>query len=70
MDPDEALKKLREALQKWRSKKMEDLMTSPVADDREIPLRVAEQIADNAEALDGWLSRGGFLPEDWAKERK
>ena len=27
-----------------------------------------ERLAELAQALDGWLSKGGFLPKDW--ERK
>ncbi len=28
------------------------------------------RLADLIESLDDWLSRGGFLPADWAKKRK
>lgn len=28
----------------------------------------AEQVANAASAIDGWLSKGGFLPSDWARE--
>lgn len=27
----------------------------------------AERLADAFRALDEWLSKGGFLPEDWSK---
>ena len=29
--------------------------------------RDAFRMAELVEALDGWISRGGFLPEAWAK---
>lgn len=29
----------------------------------------ALELAEAAQALDQWLSRGGFLPSDWAKAR-
>lgn len=56
MDPDEALKNAREALQvfrAWHGRK------------EGINEASAEQLADAFEALDGWLSKGGFLPADW-----
>ena len=27
----------------------------------------AERLAELVDGLDGWLSRGGFLPADWAR---
>ena len=30
----------------------------------------AYRLAELVEALDGWISRGGFLPRDWAYGRK
>ena len=56
MDPDEALRKMRQAL-KWYEEGLED-------DDCEESLVVA------ARALDEWLSKGGFLPEAWKGDRK
>lgn len=52
MDPDEALRQLREAIATLNQ------------DDhrREI---AAEQVVDHFQALDEWLSRGGFLPKAW-----
>lgn len=60
MDPDEALAKLREALQLYYRRYR----------DKGTGLEEADQMADGIEALDDWLSRGGFLPEDWSKNRK
>lgn len=28
----------------------------------------AHRLAELIEALDGWLSKGGFLPESWAQQ--
>ena len=56
MDPDEALRKMRQAL-KWYEEGLED-------DDCE------EQLVVSARALDEWLSKGGFLPKDWKGYRK
>jgi hypothetical protein len=28
----------------------------------------AQRLADLVEALDNWISRGGFLPRDWQQE--
>lgn len=63
MDPNETLKNLRTAMQaidsaltaKWGAGG-----TDPFGDDD--GLRVA---VESLQALDGWLSRGGFLPQDW-----
>lgn len=39
--------------------------------DRELPWDDAEvtRLAELVEALDGWLSKGGFLPEAWSTNR-
>ena len=28
-----------------------------------------EELAEAFEALDGWLSKGGFLPKDWQQKK-
>ncbi len=55
MDPDQALKTAREA-----AKDMHEYEPGS-ADWRD----AAHELADAFEALDGWLSQGGFQPEDW-----
>lgn len=55
MDPDEALKKAREALSDHRNGR---LNAAEQAD-------VLQELADAFEALDGWLSKGGFPPRAW-----
>jgi hypothetical protein len=56
LDPDEALKRLRE---------LADKIDSPFGFD----LAEAKDLAIQFQALDGWLTRGGFLPKDWARSR-
>ena len=53
MDPNEALQRLRE----W---------AGGVADGEEMSAEM--EAAEAFEGLDGWLSRGGFLPADWQSE--
>jgi acyl-CoA reductase-like NAD-dependent aldehyde dehydrogenase len=59
MDPNETLRVLREAVAYWQD------MPSNASDAwrRE----VADAMAEHAEALDAWLTRGGFLPDAWRR---
>ena len=50
MDPNETLKKIRELIPQVRSSES----TAP-----------GDDLAEAVEALDDWLSHGGFLPKDW-----
>jgi hypothetical protein len=54
MDPDEVLKRAREALAQLRG-----------AEEGRVAVEAGESFADAFEALDGWLSKGGFLPAFW-----
>ena len=55
MDPDEALKRLRELTQNV-------LRLAELGEDNaELGVELAEQV----EALDEWISKGGFLPKAW-----
>lgn len=56
MDPNEALRALREALGR-----MAEARTSYEVSEH------AVEAAEAAEALDSWLSRGGFLPAAWGE---
>lgn len=56
MDPNTALSSLRTSLE--ASKKYHGATR----------LAALERIAETAEDLDGWLSRGGFLPSAWVPE--
>ena len=53
MDPNAALKNMREAIEEFRKMPSHNL---------------ALVIADHADALDQWLAKDGFLPTDWAPE--
>ena len=56
MDPDEALRQLRTAIRDYR-----DATSIAAFQD------AAHRLADHAEALDGWLRGGGFLPAEWSR---
>lgn len=58
MDVNEVLRDLRRALQDWR-----------IAATQESALNAATEIVNDAEALDEWLSQGGYLPADWSAKR-
>lgn len=58
MDPNEALQKARIAVAQWRRSNFNS---------KEV-LYSAMELADAFEALDGWLSKGGFQPKDWNKK--
>jgi len=57
--PDEALKKAREALVLYNRR----------YNDKGTGLSEANDLADAFESLDDWISRGGFLPQDWQKKK-
>lgn len=58
MDPDEALDKIRTARQVIEKE------TDTAKIDRAI-----DDVIDGFDALDGWLSNGGFLPRAWNRGR-
>lgn len=57
MDPNETLRELRVSIRKFRE----------VADGSsgDAEHEAANEVVDKVEALDGWLTRDGFLPLDW-----
>jgi hypothetical protein len=57
MDPDANLAELRRIAAR--------VLAAPSIE--EIDCADAERIADLVDALDGWLSRGGFLPDAWKR---
>jgi len=61
MDPEAALKKIREACDAYRAAR-------ELGNNREA-LMHADNVADAFDALDGWLSRGGFVPKAWEHEK-
>jgi hypothetical protein len=60
MDPDANLAEMRRIIARARERTDYDAVNDAIDLDR---------LADLAEALDEWLSRGGFLPEAWSKHR-
>jgi hypothetical protein len=54
MDPDEALKQLREAMAERDTGKRKRARKYS-----------QDEIVDLFQALDQWLMQGGFLPQDW-----
>lgn len=62
MDPDKTLEQIREEIRKLRR-----WMRHPSYSDHDNRLSEAEELVDLVEALDGWLTKGGFLPKDWNK---
>jgi hypothetical protein len=66
MDPDEALKNAREALAQLRAHQDNNEAPDDASGDAFLRLAAIEELVDAFEALDGWLSKGGFLPKDWA----
>jgi len=58
MDPDVALAEIREQVEEFEG----------LSDDNFVDaLRAADQIVERIKALDEWLSKGGFLPKEWAR---
>lgn len=65
MDPNETLKMLRELVAQYiTAKHITDWDTD---DDTRVAQQMAraDDIVERVEALDGWLSQGGFLPSGW-----
>lgn len=54
MDPNETLRRIRE-------------LSRRILDDGPLNDHVNEELAELCEALDEWLSRGGFLPKAWER---
>ena len=63
MDPNQALTDMRQALCDLRTLQQKTVLDQPFAF-----ADAADELANAFEALDRWLSRGGFLPRDWQKD--
>lgn len=61
MDPNETLRRLRELLST-----RQNLDDDDQDNDQEL-IRVGDDIAELVEALDTWLTKGGFLPAAWTR---
>jgi hypothetical protein len=68
MDPNEALKLMRELAKKILAIANEPNCDEPSYDDLVSSAQefsTAIEMAEQFEALDEWIKSGGFLPEDW-----
>ena len=65
MDADKALKNMRDGIARVRrcEEKEEGGGNASFSD-------AASELADAAEALDEWLSKGGYLPKPWSEAGK
>lgn len=59
MDPNETLRRIRILQANYAANPVDGLTPNQV-----------EDLIDLTEALDAWLSKGGFLPQAWMKGRK
>lgn len=59
MDPNETLRELRESVR--RAQRAAD------GDSNDAEIEAWQEAGEKILALDEWLSRGGFLPDDWAR---
>jgi len=64
MDPDEVLKKAREAAKRAQEAIEEDPDVHGNGVRRD---DATGDLVETFEALDRWLSKGGFLPKDWTR---
>lgn len=62
MDPDEALRRLRAAIEALKV-----AMRDGASCDYDLG-ETADEVIVKFEVLDGWLSRGGFVPKAWSKD--
>lgn len=72
LDPDEVLRKLREAVTALKAQDDEMLLEDKASRAHRttrveyVPIL---EVVEHFSALDGWLAKGGFLPADWRKGR-
>lgn len=67
MDPNEALRRIRELL---TEKRLDDVLDSDLDNDKSGEAgTVLVELSTLFEGLDGWLKNGGFMPTDWANKR-
>jgi hypothetical protein len=64
MDPNAALLRMRELAKCWEDLRMRELAKC-WGDTND--LKIGQEMVDVFEALDQWISRGGFLPRDWER---
>lgn len=64
MDPNTALANMRAAIAEYR--RIADAGPSGLGQTIALA-QISTEIAESADALDGWVSRGGFLPSAWQR---
>lgn len=72
MDPNVALKSIREAISDLKTQDERKVVEDSVLRERRarhVDNEPLLELIENFEALDKWLSTGGFLPADWNKGR-
>ncbi len=71
MDPDANLEEQREVTADiMKIRDAADPYTGEFTEDQELELVThAERLAELAQALDEWISKGGFLPKPWKASR-
>lgn len=62
MDPDTALKEIRERVKEIQAIQDSDAVIDPFTYSMK-----AERLAELIDGLDGWLKRGGRLPASWGR---
>jgi hypothetical protein len=60
MDPDLALQEIRTAMGDWLNAEDDALDVNSIA--------AGDRLVSHFQALDDWLSKGGFLPAGWEKQ--
>jgi hypothetical protein len=55
MDPDETLRIIRQTIKQMRVDEEDNVFEAH-----------AQEVAEHFEALDEWLSKGGFKPKEWS----
>jgi len=63
MDPDEVLSRLRDAVKEWEADAEGSVMTSEQVEER------LDTVLDLFDALDAWITAGGFIPRAWEENR-
>lgn len=73
MDPNEALKRLRQAIKVFRAADA-NAEAAAEGDSNDAEIEALQRsagagaaVVELAEALDDWITQGGFLPDDWRR---
>ena len=61
MDPDETLRQIRDGIEQARN--------AASGDSNDAEIEAWQDVGHWFDALDRWLTSGGFLPRDWREQR-